>query len=115
MVQPDDSEWQRVSGEILSGMREWAAQHSRATLAEIERETMKRMAQLQARIMEDVARALGTEVEEGEAMTCPECGAKAHSRGEEEKRLQAQGGQEVVLRRGYAVCPKCGSGFFPPR
>jgi len=116
MIDPDDPQWQKLSAEILSGMKEWATQHSKATFAEIERETMKRMAQLQARIMEDIAQGMEAEQQRGqqEALRCPECGAEMQYRGEQKRRLQAPGGQEVVLKREYAVCPKCGTGFFPP-
>jgi DNA-directed RNA polymerase subunit RPC12/RpoP len=106
-------EWQQKSEEILSGMKEWAAQHPHATFAEIERETMKRMAQLQARIMEDIAQSRADSVGM-EEVKCAECGAKMGVRGEQERCLQAAGGQEVMLKRGYWVCPSCGAAIFPP-
>jgi hypothetical protein len=116
MNEQSDLEWQRLVGEITSGMKEWAQQHPQASLAEIERETMRRMAELQARMMEDILRARAAEARAGEAerVMCPECGREMEYRGEQEKRLQAQGGGEVMLKRGYAVCPGCGAGFFPP-
>jgi predicted RNA-binding Zn-ribbon protein involved in translation (DUF1610 family) len=116
MIDPNDPQWQKLSGEILSGMKEWVAQHPKATFAEIECETMRRMAQLQARILEDVVQGMEAEARQDrqEAILCPECGAEMQWRGEQDRRLQAQGGQEVVLKRGYAVCPQCGAGFFPP-
>jgi rubrerythrin len=111
-----DSKWQKLVAEITSGMKEWAEQNPKATMAEIEREMMRRMAQLQARMMEDILRAKAAEhrASEGETLVCPECGAEMQHRGDRERRLQAQGGQEVVFKRGYVVCPKCGAGFFPP-
>jgi YgiT-type zinc finger domain-containing protein len=111
------SEWEKLSSEIMSGMREWVAQHPRATFAEIERETMKRTAQLQARMMENIVEAMEAEqVREGVGMVrCPDCGAEMHPRGKRKRRIQAQGGQEVTIQRDYMVCPKCGAGFFPPR
>lgn len=113
MVGRNAPEWQQLSDEILSGMKEWAAQNPRATFAEIEQETMKRMARLQARIMEDIARA--REVTQGtEVVKCAECGTEMQHRGEQERHLQAAGGQEVVLKRGYRVCPSCGTAVFPP-
>lgn len=95
---------------------EWEDQHPKATLAEIEREMMRRMAQLQARMMEDILRAKAAQQKaaKDEPVICPECGEKMHSRGDQERHLQAQGGQEVTFKRGYAVCPKCGATFFPP-
>ena len=100
----------------MSGMKEWAAQHPKATFAEIERETMKRMAQLQARIMEAIVREMEAEraQEPVEVLRCPECGAEMHPRGKRKRRMQTQGGQEVTIQRGYLVCPECGAGIFPP-
>jgi len=116
MSETNTSQWERMSAEVLSGMKEWVVQHPKATFAEIERETMKRMAQLQARIMEDVVQAMeAKEAQESPGVHyCAECGAKMQPRGERERRIQSQGGQEVSIQRRYLVCPKCGAGFFPP-
>lgn len=115
MYEQDDPQWRQLMDDILSGMKEWREQHPKATFYEIERETMKRMAQLQARLMQEIAQSgQACDWEEGEAPICPECGAKMDKRGRQERSLQAQGGQEVVLKRKYAVCPRCGAGIFPP-
>lgn len=107
--------WEELVGEITSGIKEWVEQHPEATMAEIERETMRRVAQLQARMMEDILRAKAAEEKAGqeETVVCPECGEEMQYRGDRERRLQAQGVQEVVFKRGYAACPKCGAAFFP--
>lgn len=107
-----DEQWEQLATEVMSGMREWASQHPKATFAEIERETMRRMAELQARLMGDVARAM----EAGQAtVECPECGATVKQGQQQEKRgLQAPGGQTVDLERSYTICSQCGAGFFPP-
>jgi predicted RNA-binding Zn-ribbon protein involved in translation (DUF1610 family) len=88
----------------------------KATMPKIERETMQRMTQLQAWMMEDILRAKAAEqrAAEGETVVCPECGEQMQHRGDRERRLQAQGGQAVVFQRGYAVCPGGGVAFFPP-
>jgi predicted RNA-binding Zn-ribbon protein involved in translation (DUF1610 family) len=116
MFDQTDPKWQKLVAEITSGMKEWVEQNPKATMAEIEREMMRRMAQLQARMMADILRAKATEQKAAgdERVVCPECGAEMHYRGDRERRLQAQGGQEVVFKRGYAVCPECGAAFFPP-
>ena len=115
MKDPEDTQWRRLSDEILSGMKEWRERHPKATFYEIERETMKRMAQLQARLMQEIAQTSpATDWEEAEAPICPECGTKMEKRGQQERSLQAQGGQEIVLERRYAKCPQCGAGIFPP-
>lgn len=105
-------EWEELAAGVMSGIREWSNQHPKATFAEIERETMRRMAELQARLMRDVAQ----EIEEAQGtIECPECGATVTRGQHQEKReLQAVGGQEIRLDRGYTVCTQCGAGFFPP-
>lgn len=117
MTETSTAEWQQLAAEIASGIKEWMNQHPQATLAEVERELMQRMAQLQARLMEDILRAKAIEqrASESEGVICPQCGEKMQYRGEQERHLQAQGGQAVVFKRSYAVCPECGMGFFPPR
>ena len=61
--------------EILSGMAEWRQQHPKATFREIEQETMKRVGQFQARMMEEIAQASqAAEWDESEPPRCPECG-----------------------------------------
>ena len=116
MFDQTDLKWQTLVAEITSGLKEWVDQNPKATMADIERETMRRMSQLQARLMEDILRtkAIEQRVDQQERVICAECGAEMRYRGDRERRLQAQGGQEVVFQRGYAVCPECGAAFFPP-
>ncbi len=107
-----DEQWGQQAAEVMSGMREWANQHPQATFAEIEKETMRRMAELQARLMQDLAQGME---EKRATVKCPECGAEV-KRGQqkEKRRIQAAGGRIVDLERGYAVCSECGAGFFSP-
>ena len=111
----NDPKWQKLMSEILSGMKEWREQHPQAKFAEIERETMKRMAEIQARMLEELAQMSETRDWEAERPPeCPECGAPMEKRGQQKRELQAAGGEGVNLERSYAVCPKCGAGIFPP-
>ena len=115
MMDQDDQTWQKLTGEILSGMAEWRQQHPKAPFREIERETMRRMAELQARIMEELAQtSAAVDWENGPPPKCRECGAAMERRGRHPRRLQTTGGGEVQLERTYAVCPHCGAEFFPP-
>lgn len=107
-------QWQELSEEILSGMKEWREAHKRATLNEIEVALDERLWRLRARMLADVA--LVSEAAEGEGGTavCPQCGAKVRMKGKKHKRrLQTQGGREIVLEREHGVCTACGVGFFP--
>ena len=106
--------WQELSEEILSGMQEWRVAHKRATLNEIEAALDERLWRLRARMLADVA--LASEAVEGAGGTavCPQCGAEGQMKGQKHKRrLQTQGGREIVLEREHGVCPTCGVGFFP--
>ncbi len=51
--------------------------------------------------------------EEGTRSCFPQCGESLVSRGTRKRRLQTNGGEEIVLERSYGVCPKCGVGIFP--
>ena len=108
-----DEEKQRL---ILDGLRAWRREHPDATLYEMERETMRRMAELQAHILEELSQDLPAEEKESleKATQCPECGTKMQRRGAAERQLQGAGGQNLHLKREYWVCPACGAGLFPP-
>mgnify|MGYP001073402119 CR=1 FL=1 len=117
MTIPDfDREWEKLAEEVLSGMKEWRIQHPRATWKEIEEALDQRLNRMRARMLEDMA--LASEAarleEEGARSCCPQCGEPLVSRGTRKRRLQTNGGEEVVLERSYGVCPKCGVGIFPP-
>jgi len=115
MKEDKKAELEKMSIEIVSGLTEWRQQNPQATFGEIERETMKRMGQLQARMMQELAMESAAQAwEAASGPKCPECGERMKRSSEQERRLQAQGGHEIVLKRTYAICPRCGAGFFPP-
>jgi len=111
--------WQREAEAVISGMKEWRLQHPRATFREIEAALDERLSGMRARLLEDLA--LASEAadiggrEEGERPKCQRCGVELRPRGRQERRVLVQGGEAVRLERGYAVCPSCGEGLFPPR
>jgi len=113
-----DQRWEKLSEEVLSGMKEWRLQHPRATLREMEAALDERLARMRARMLEDMAlasQAAKWKEEERESKpACPRCGEPLISRGQSKRRLQTTGGEELDLERGYGVCPQCGEGFFPP-
>ncbi len=115
MFDKSNPDWQKVMDEILSGLTEWRQQHPKATFREIEQETMRRIAGLQARLMSDLAQTSeATTWADKTTVLCPECGAEMHSDGKRTRHLQGPGGADIPLQRSYAVCPACGAGFFPP-
>jgi RNase P subunit RPR2 len=119
MIQADfDEEWEVLSNEFLNGMKEWRLQHPKATLREMETVLDKRMAQLRAKVLQDIALASKqadiSQVPREERPVCPQCGIPLGPRGQHPRRLRTNGQAEIELKRSYAVCPKCKTGFFPP-
>lgn len=119
MVTADfDRKWEKLAEEVLSGMREWRVQHPRATLSEMEVALDERLNRMRARMLEDMAlasRVANLRAAEAETRpTCSHCGEPLVSRGKRKRRIQTNGGEELVLERSYGVCPQCGVGVFPP-
>ncbi len=111
--------WSGLIEEVACGMAGWRKEHAKATLREIEKEMDRRWAGVRARMVADLAveskAGDWSEVSRGEEPVCPECGIKLKAEGgKKERRLQTQGGEELVLERQYGVCPTCQGGFFPP-
>jgi hypothetical protein len=115
----NEQAWHQMTEEIMSGMREWRAQHPKATLREMEEELDARWARVRARMLQDMALASAvadwTDTPAGQHPTCPDCGAPLHLRGADTRTLQTHGGQTLTLERRYGTCPACGAGLFPPR
>jgi hypothetical protein len=115
----NESLWHQLTEDITTGMREWRAQHPKATLREIETELDARLARTRARMLEDLAlqttAATWQDAARLHAPTCPQCGTLLDERGTHPRTLLTHGGQELTLDRSYGVCPSCASGLFPPR
>lgn len=110
--------WHALSEEVMTGMRDWRAQHPKATFREIEAALDERLARWRARMLEDallVSRAADWEATDREPPVCPQCGAVLQPRGREQRTLTTHYDQTLALERRYAVCPRCQAGLFPPR
>lgn len=111
-----DGQWRELAEEVMSGMKEWRIEHSRATLREIEDALDERLAKMRVRMLADTA--LASEAAditrgEGDRPICPECGKELEARGKRDRHLTSQSNQVLKLERSYAVCPQCKAGFFP--
>lgn len=73
-----DQEWQQLSEQILTDIKEWRRSHPKATLREIEEEVYSRLSRLEARVIQDTAQQ--SECRDWSARppeerpTCPVCG-----------------------------------------
>jgi YgiT-type zinc finger domain-containing protein len=108
--------WLGLGEAIMVGMDEWRQQNPQATFREIEEELDRRLSELRARMLADLAiSSAKAEWKKGAgAPKCPNCGAVLEAKGKKKRTLQTRGGRGVELEREYGVCPKCGQGLFPP-
>jgi ribosomal protein S27AE len=104
--------WQAGYAELAEEMSQWRKEHPRATFNEIEEELDRRLNRLRAQMAADIAAAGEVVVEE--VPLCPDCGQRATLRGKKRRRLRTQGGEAIELERHHAICPHCGTAFFPP-
>lgn len=118
-MQEFDQRWQKLSEEVLTGMKEWREQHPKATLNEIEEALDERLGRLRTQMLQDVALASEksdwSQASAEDRPTCPLCGTPLVARGKKTRRIQTRGGHDLALSRSYGVCPRCEGGLFPPR
>lgn len=119
MEKNEQEKSQAIYEEIITGMKEWRLAHPKAKMREIEIEARKRVSKLEAHLIEESALSSGAKEwanePEEERPRCPNCEEPLTARGKHMRKLQATDGREVKLERSYGVCPKCETGFFPPR
>ena len=117
--EPHDQNWETLSHEILTGMREWRLQHPKATLREIELALDAHLSRLRARMLQDVAlQSVAADWKQAATLdrpTCQICGTPLILRGKRPRQLNTHGGQQITLNRSYGLCPTCKKGLFPPR
>ena len=114
-----DRQWHEETEAVLSGLKDWRAQHATATFREIETAVDDRLNGLRARMVERLALASAATVMGDQPTlarpTCGPCGLRLTPRGTQTRQVLTQGNQPVQLERAYGVCPTCRVGRFPPR
>jgi uncharacterized protein with PIN domain len=114
-----EARWQQETAEILTGLKDWRAQHPTATFRQIEEAVDERLAGMRARMLQELALAWEAARQSGRASTgrarCPGCGGPLEPRGKHARTVVTERGREVRLERDYTVCAACGTGLFPPR
>jgi hypothetical protein len=110
--------WRELAEEVFAGVKEWRQQHPQATFAEIERAVDERWATARARLVQDLALASAATDPGGRVLAerprCAECGGVLEGRGRQTREVRTAYERTVRLERGYAACPSCGAGLFPP-
>lgn len=113
-----EARWHQLTEEVVTGMKEWRLQHPKATFGEIEQALDERLARVRAHMLEDAAllsrAADWREASTSECPRCPQCGGVLEARGAQTRTLTTQYDEAIELKRQYAVCPQCQTGFFPP-
>jgi hypothetical protein len=113
-----DAQWEQLSEEVLSGMKEWRLQHPKATLREIELALDERLGKMRVRMLQDAVLASAAAdikaAQGAERPVCKECGGELVERGVAVRQLVTQHNQMLRLERSYGVCSGCGAGVFPP-
>ena len=114
----DEKHLKEISEQILAEMTAWNTSHPTATFLEIEVQARELVSKLEAHLIQ--ASALereadsGGEPEEKERPRCPHCQVPLLWRGKRSREVQGPAGRAIHLKRRYATCPRCGTGFFPP-
>ena len=90
-------------------LRQWRAEHPRASLTEIEGELDRQLRRIRAEVVAETAVAGARDLG-----VCPTCGGSLRRRGDRTRTLITDGDAAITLQRPYASCPVCTNGLFPP-
>lgn len=110
--------WDELLEEVTAKLRQWRAEHPRATFVEIERTMDGELARLRARMLEDLihesASAEWSGRSKAERPKCPVCGRPLQANGPRERTLVTVHEQSIKLKRTHGRCPACQATVFPP-
>ena len=109
--------WRDLQDRINAAIAEWRRENPEATLTEIEEAVDSRMAEVRAKMVEDVALEGRTvdmkRLPREERPRCPRCGRPAAANGKGRRKLKTFHGQTIELERHQAYCQHCEVTFFP--
>ena len=110
--------WRELREEIMAGIEAWRLPHPQATVQELEAAVEARLAELRARMLQDVALASqAADVRHAcgpDRPLCPHCGSPVEPRGPRARQVTTHQGKTLRLRRSSVRCPTCQVGCFPP-
>lgn len=109
--------WDDLYDEAKERSRKWRRANKQANLTDIENQVDANMAELRAKMIEELAHESELsdlrQVAREERPKCPECGSMVNANGQRERHVVTEHDQEVSLKRSKATCPNCGLSFFP--
>src|SRR5579859_7616211 len=112
-----DQQWQKLSEQILTDIKEWRRAHPKATFREIEDEVHARMSRLEAQVLQDSAQASSSREWSGASAQarpeCPVCGTGLQARGKQVRKLQGVAGKKSASREVMEPAQRVGQVFFP--
>ena len=103
--------WAAELGGAGVAFGQWRAEHSRASLDEIEDAFDGILGRVRTGVVSEAA-MLSEQSEQRQP--CPECRTLMVRRGQRERRLLGKDGGMLRLERSYQSCPACGVALFPP-
>lgn len=110
--------WNELFAEAEAELREWRAQHKRASWTAIEEEVEARLAVVRARMVQELA--LESQMRDFKELTpeerpkCPVCGRALSANGWRKRKVTTEHNQVVKVGRRQGYCTRCGVSLFPP-
>lgn len=97
MREERNARWEQLATDVWSGMKDWESQHPKATCAEVEEAVEEHLAQLRARMLEEVFRGKAGQ----QQMRWRTCDGALQERGKHIRRLTTQGKRDIEIERSY--------------
>lgn len=101
--------WDELLEEVTRKLRQWRAEHPRATFVKIERTMDAELARVRARMLEDLIHESASGEWRGrtkaERPKWPVCGRPLQANGPRQRTLVTEHEQSIKLKRTYGRCP----------
>jgi hypothetical protein len=102
-----------AAGELYDEVSAWRGRHPEASLDEIVAQVRPKRRAMMGELLTLLALQGGNGAV-AEGYQCAQCGEAMRYKGQL-KRRAVHGEGDSFLKRAYYYCPRCQSGFFPPR
>lgn len=110
--------WTDLFQQASEQVSDWRQQNLRASFTEIENTVDKKLAQVRAAMIKELAHESELtdfkQLPEEKRPQCPSCGRPLVSNGQQMRKLVTSHEQEMVLERSKGYCRHCRVSYFPP-